>query len=77
MTLIYIVELYFITQKTDIGVHKINSLALMTHKIVLADFLLQYKPRKFLFFKKTFLLGDIHIEVVLQMFFLTFPEVNI
>ena len=46
MTPIYIVKWKFIIQKTNVGIKKINSLALVTYEIVLVDFLVQNKLKK-------------------------------
>lgn len=77
MTSIYIIELGFITQKTDVNIQKINCLPLVIYKIVLASFLIYNKLKKVWFFKKTFLLVNISIKMVLRMLFLTFLNINI
>lgn len=48
----------------------------MTYKIVLASFLVQEKLKKVQFFKKTFLLTDIGMEVVLRIPFLIFSNAH-
>ena len=39
MTLIYVAKLAFVTQKTNIGAKKIDSLSLLNYKIIIAGFL--------------------------------------
>lgn len=46
MILAYIVKLDLTTQKTDIYTQKIDSLALETQKMVIANFLVQNRLRK-------------------------------
>lgn len=77
MTSIYIIKLSFVTQKTDVGSQKIDGLSLITNKIVLVGFLVKDKLKKVRFFKKTFLLADISIKVVLGMLFLIFQNTDI
>lgn len=77
MTPIFVAKLSLVVQKTDVDAQKIDGLLLVTYGIILADFLVQKKLGKIWFFKETFLLVDISIKVVLEMFFLTFSDANV
>lgn len=46
-------------------------------EIVLASFQIKDKLRKIQFFRKTFLLTDISVEIILNIFFLIFNNTNI
>lgn len=76
MTLAYVAKLGFITWKTSIGAQKIDSLSLKTHDMATARFLLQDNLERVWFFKETFLLSNIIIKVVLEIFFLVFNNTN-
>lgn len=77
MTPIFVAKLSLVVQKTDVDAQKIDGLLLVTYGMILADFLVQKKLGKIWFFKETFLLVDISIKVVLEMFFLTFSDANV
>lgn len=62
---------------TNIRVLKINSSIFKIFKIVQASILVEDKLKKARFFQKTFLLADISMEVVLDMFFLILSNANI
>lgn len=70
-------KLSIIIYKTVFEIQKIDDLALIIYKIVMVSFLFQKKLKKIKFFKKAFLLSKINIEIVLKMFFPTYPNVNI
>lgn len=55
---------------------KINGSILATFKIVIADFQLEDKAGRPQFFKKTFLVADIKLEMILGMVFLEFSNTN-
>lgn len=69
ITLAYTIKLDFIIQKTSFKAQKINGSLLEIFNIVLACFLLQDNLEKVCFFEKTFLLADINIEIVLELWF--------
>ena len=77
MTPIDIVKLGLVTWKTDVGAQNLHGLTLVTYGMVLAGFLIQDKLRKVWFFRKTFLLADTSMEIVLGMVYLTFSDANI
>lgn len=62
---------------TNIKVQKIDGLIFKTFEMILASFQVENKLKKACFFEETFLLADISIEVVLEMFFLTFSNADI
>lgn len=57
MILVFVATLDLIIQKTNIGIQKIDSLALLAYEMIIADFLLQNKLEKAGFFEKFFLVG--------------------
>lgn len=59
----------FTSRPTNIGAQKTNDSSLKTYSIVLVGFSIQNSLEKMQFFKKTFLLIKINIEIVLRMFF--------
>ena len=67
------------TAKIGLNIHpiyviikKINGLLLMTFKMIIAGFQVIDKLSRARFFKKTFLLANINIEIILEMPFLPF-----
>lgn len=56
---------------------KIDSLAIETYNMVLTRFLLQDNLEKIQFYKRTFLLTNISIEVVLKISFLFLNNIDI
>lgn len=64
------------TWKTSVGVQKIDSLALETYDIVSVRFSLQDNLEKIWFFKKTFLLADTSMKVVLGISFFSLSNAN-
>ena len=65
------------TQKTNIGVQKIDCFALKTFGMVVADFKIKDKASKPRFFQKIFLVANIKFEVILKMFFFKISNVDI
>ena len=53
-----------------VGIKKINSLKLDIFDILIASFFIENKEEKSCFFKKTFLLADISIDITLRILFL-------
>lgn len=64
-------------KKTNVEAQKIDESNLKMHKMDLVIFSLKNKLGQVQFFKKTFLVADISLEVILEMFFLLFGNVNI
>ena len=62
---------------TDVEVQKIDSSTLKMFEMVLASFQLEDKLRKVWFFQEIFLLTDLSIEIILEIFFLTFSNKNV
>lgn len=73
----YTTKLNLSNQKTSLENQKIDSSPLETYKLVLAKFLIQDSLRKVRFFKKTFLLKNISIKMVLRMSFLSLSNVDV
>lgn len=71
MTPIYAAKLGFITKKTDVGVQKIDGLALVIYEMVITSFSVQDKLGKIRFFKKPFCQYTLAQRLVLGMLFLT------
>ena len=77
MTPAYAKRLGLWTQKTDIGVQKIDGSSLATYRMVIAAFQVIDKLGRARFFQETFLLADTTMEVVLGMPFLTLSNADI
>lgn len=77
MNPVYIVKLGFTTQKISIKAQKIDDLPLKIYRMTLAKFLIQKNLEKVWFFEETFLLTDTSMEVILEMHFSSFSNVNI
>ncbi len=76
MTPAYAKKLCFTTRKTSIGAQKIDSSPLKTYGIVSGSFSLQDSLGRVRFFKKTFLLADTSMEMVLGMLFLALSNAD-
>lgn len=61
----------FKAQKTNIKVPKLNDTILQTYKIIVSTFFILDKDGRIMFFKKSFLLANISLNIVLKMLFLT------
>ena len=61
----------------DVGVHKIDSIMLDTHKIVVATFSVMDKANRIRLFEETFLIANVWPEVVLEMLFFTLSGVDV
>lgn len=48
-----------------------------TYEMIVTAFLMMDKTNQVKFFKKTFLIANVSLEVVFEMFFLTISNVNI
>ena len=77
MTLVYAAHLGLKVRVTNVGAQKIDGSSLATYGMVIAAFQVVNKLGCSRFFKETFLLADISIEVFLGMPFLTFSNVNV
>ena len=62
---------------TDVGVQKIDGITLDTYRMVVAAFLVVEKANQVQFFEETFLVANISMEVVLEMFFLTLNSADV
>lgn len=63
--------------KIDIKTHKIDSNRLATFNIVIEFFTMENQTKKFRFFKETFLMADISINITLKIFFIILHNVKI
>lgn len=61
----------------SVRTQKINGSLLETHSMTLAGFSLQNSQERVLVFAKTFLLADISMDPVIEMFFLALSNTNI
>ena len=77
MTLAYAVQLGLIVQKTDVNAQKIDKSSLETYCSVIATFHNLDKLGYSYFLKKTFLLSEIGIKVVLDMPLLIFSNTDV
>ena len=77
MTLAYISKLGPKVHHTDIGAQKIDGSTLKIFGMVLTSFQVEDQLGRARFFKKTLLSADINMQVVLNIPFLTFSNVNI
>lgn len=77
MTLTHAAKLGLIPRSTNIGVEKIDGLALKTYKMTTIGFWVIDKLGQIRFFEETFLLADISIKVVLEMLFLYLSNTNV
>ena len=70
-------KLGFSIGSIDIRAQKIDGTTLNTYKMVLAAFLVTHKANQVKFFKETFLIANISLEVVIEIFFLILNSANI
>ena len=73
----YSTKLGLHTRKIDLSAQKIDRSHLDTFRIVIADYSVKNKLGKVRFFQEIFLLANIGLELVLEMFFLTFSRVDV
>ena len=73
----YATKLGLHARKIDVDAQKIDGSHLDTFGIVIADCSVKDKLGKIRFFRKTFLLANIGLEMVLGMLFLTFSKADI
>ena len=77
MNLNFAQKLDFYIQKTSIGSQKINNFILETFEMVIADFQLEDKANKPIFFQEIFLVADIKFELILKMLFLKINNTDV
>ena len=70
-------KLGFHIQKTNIKAQKIDSSALETFEMVIADFQVENKGGRPRFFQETFLVADTQFEVILGMLFLKISNADV
>lgn len=70
-------KINFYICKTNVSTQKIDGSRLMIYRMVIALFQLDNKDKKSHFFKKTFLLANISIDVALKMFFLILSNIEV
>ena len=73
----FIKELGLPIRSTDVEVQKIDRIRLDTYRMVVTAFLMMDKANYVRFFKETFLVANVSLEIVLEMLFITFSSVNI
>ena len=61
----------------DVGAQKIDGTTLETHGLVVAAFSVINKANRVRFFKETFLMANVSLEVVFGMLFITLSSANI
>ena len=77
MSFAYIEKLGLKTQKTNVRAQKIDSSALETFGMVIADFQVEDKGGRLKFFQKIFLVANTKFEVILRIFFLKISNTNV
>lgn len=77
MYLAYIKKIELSIQNIDIGVQKINSSALAIFDMMIAAFLINNKDKKIQFFKEIFLLANVSLDIIFEMFFFTLSNANV
>ena len=70
-------ELGLLIRSTDVGAQKINGTTLETYGMVVVAFLVEKKANQVRFFKETFLVANVSLEVVLGMLFLTLSSADV
>ncbi len=77
MTSVFIAKLGLRPRPINIGAQKIEGSLLKTHSMALARFSIQNSLERVRLFKKTFLLADTSMKVVLVMPFLSFSNADV
>ena len=70
-------ELGLSIRPTDVGAQKIDGTKLETYEMVVAAFSMEDKANRVKFFKETFLVANVSLEVVFGMLFLTLSGANV
>ena len=73
----YVAKLGLVTWKTDVGMQKIDSLTLVTYRMVLVGFSSQNKLWRVWCFEETFLLADTSMEIVLGILFVILSDADV
>ena len=73
----YAIKLGLCARKTNVGAQKIDGSNLDNFEIVIVDCSVKDKLGRVRFFRKTFLLANIGLEVILGMLFLTLSKANV
>ena len=73
----YVKRLSLKTEKTNVGVKKIDGSALETFEMVIAHTQIEDKGGRFRFFQETFLMANTKFEVVLEIIFLKISNANV
>lgn len=71
------VKLSFTSKSTNIDIQNVDKLALKIYEMTITEFSIKDKLRKIQFFKKTFLLADTSMKLVLRIPFFLLSKVNI
>ena len=64
-------------QKTNVKVQKINNITLEIYRIVVSTFSILDKDNRKRFFKKSFLLANVKLDIILGISFLTMNNIDI
>lgn len=72
----FVRKLYFNIRKTSIKAEKIDSSLIDTFRIVIAKFEIKNKISRLRCFQEIFLVADIKVEVILEIFFLKLNNAN-
>ena len=75
--LTFVKELGLPIRLIDVGAQKIDGTMLNTFEIVVVAFLVMDKSNQVRFFKKTFLVANVNLEVVLEIFFFILSDTNV
>ena len=70
-------QLGFLIRPTDVGAQKSNGITLDTHRIVVAAFSVVDKANQVRFFEETFLVANVSLKIVFEMFFLTLSGADV
>lgn len=77
MQLSFIKELGFYVYKINVSAQKINVNRVKTFEMIIAFILIDNKNKKLHFFKKTFILADISIDITFSILFFILANVKI
>ena len=70
-------ELGFFIKLINVRVQKIDSIILDIYRMIVAVFLVTNKANQIRFFNETFLVANVSLEVVFEIFFFTLSGTNI
>lgn len=77
ITLIYVAKLCLKICYTNVKAQKIENFSLEIFKMVLANFKVENKQSHIWYFQKTFLLADVSLKMILEIFFFILSNANI